>query len=181
MGAWCPTAPARLAPVRAWTVAGGLIELDGRLLLVQNRRRDGSLDWTTPGGVIDPGESLLDGLTREVHEETGIAVAEWEGPLWSVEAEAPDMQWTLRVEVHRAVRFDGSIEVDDPDGIVVDAAWVDAVGCEQCLSTAWIPAREPMLTWLDERWTVPRTFRYRVEGTDRSGTVVRLDQDDARA
>ena len=161
--------------MRAWTVAGGLIELDGRLLLVKNQRRDGSLDWTTPGGVVDPGESLLDGLTREVAEETGLAVTGWEGPLWAVEAEAPDMGWTLRVEVHRAVAFDGSLALEDPDGIVVDAAWVDLGGCEECLATSWIPAREPMLAWLGERWTETRTFRYRVEGTARTGAVVRLD------
>lgn len=162
--------------MRAWTVAGGLIELDGRLLLVQNQRRDGSLDWTTPGGVIDEGEELIEGLTREVEEETGLAVARWHGPLWHVEAEAPDLGWTLRVEVHRALGFAGSISVDDPDGIVVDAAWVDVDGCHECLATSWIPAREPMLAWLGERWTEPRTFRYRVDGGTRTDSnVVRLD------
>ena len=49
-------------------------------------------------------EELIEGLTREVEEETGLAVARWQGPLWSAEAEAPDMGWTLRVEVHRAHR-----------------------------------------------------------------------------
>jgi 8-oxo-dGTP pyrophosphatase MutT (NUDIX family) len=29
--------------------------------------------WCTPGGGLDPGESLFDGLTREMIEETGIA------------------------------------------------------------------------------------------------------------
>ena len=162
--------------MRAWTVAGGLIELDGRLLLVQNQRRDGSLDWTTPGGVIDPGEGLIEGLTREVEEETGLRVAGWEGPLWTVRAEAPDMGWTLDVEVHRATGFDGDIIVDDPDGIVVDAAWLDLDGCRHCLDTSWIPAREPTLAWLGERWTAARSFRYRVEGDSRVGSsVTRLD------
>jgi len=157
-------------------VAGGLIEHDGRLLLVQNQRRDGSLDWTTPGGVVDPGEELLEALSREVVEETGLSVTGWEGPLWHVEAEAPDMGWTLRVEVHRATGFDGRISLDDPDGIVVDAAWLDLDGCHECLATAWVPAREPMLAWLVERWLEPRTFRYRVEGGARVGAnVIRLD------
>ncbi len=162
--------------MHAWTVAGGLIELDGRLLLVQNQRRDGSLDWTTPGGVVDPGEAILEGLTREVEEETGLRVSAWEGPLWTVEAEAPDMGWTLAVEVHRAVGFDGDITVDDPDGIVVDAAWLDFDGCRACLDTSWVPAREPMLAWLGERWTDARLFRYRVDGDTRTGSsVIRLD------
>ena len=162
--------------MHVWTVAGGLIELDGRLLLVKNQRRDGSLDWTTPGGVIDPGETVVEGLTREVEEETGLSVRSWEGPLWFVEAEAPDMDWTLRVEVHRALGFDGTVCVDDPDGIVVEAAWVDLDGCRSCLETSWVPAREPMLEWLGERWTDSRTFRYRVHGRSRTASaVVRLD------
>jgi 8-oxo-dGTP diphosphatase len=162
--------------VHAWTVAGGLIELEGRLLLVQNQRRDGSLDWTTPGGVVDAGEELLEGLTREVEEETGLRVDHWEGPLWTVRAEAPDMGWTLDVEVHRAVRFAGEITIDDPDGIVVDVAWLDLDGCRECLDTSWVPAREPMLAWLGERWTDARAFRYRIDGDTRVGAAVtRLD------
>ena len=47
--------------MRDWVVGGALIVSDDGVLLVQNRRRNGSHDWTPPGGVIDEGESLLDG------------------------------------------------------------------------------------------------------------------------
>src|SRR3954454_2526645 len=105
--------------MRRWVVASGIVERDGQVLLVQNRRRDGALDWSPPGGVVEvaDGESVVDGLTREVQEETGIHVAAWEGPVWEVEADAPDMGWQLRVEVHRALDFEGELRVDDPDGI----------------------------------------------------------------
>jgi len=61
--------------VREWLVAGGIIEGPDGILLVQNRRRDGSLDWSTPGGVIEvhEGESVVDGLTREPHLAAGRA------------------------------------------------------------------------------------------------------------
>ena len=162
--------------MRHWVVGGGLLELDGRLLLVQNRRRAGRVDWSTPGGVIDEGESLVEGLTREVTEETGLDVVEWDGPVWHVEAVAPDLGWTLRVEVHRAVAFEGDLRIDDPDGIVVDARWHDLAACTDALESAWIPAREPMLSWLAERWPNGRRFRYHLTGADRDTmTVTRLD------
>jgi len=48
--------------VRRWLVGSALIEGEDGLLLVANRRRDGAVDWTPPGGVIDAGESVLDGI-----------------------------------------------------------------------------------------------------------------------
>ena len=58
--------------MRDWLVGGGLILGPRGLLLVRNRRRNGSWDWSPPGGVIDQGETVLVGLTREVAEETGV-------------------------------------------------------------------------------------------------------------
>ena len=158
--------------MREWLVAGGLVEHDGCLLLVQNRRRDGSLDWTPPGGVIEvhDGEDVVDGLTREVEEETGILVLEWDGPLWRVEAEAPGMGWALQVEVHRAIRWLGDLRVgDDPDGIVVAAGFVAPEDCGDRLvgSSPWVC--EPLAAWLAGA-TEP-LWRYHLEG-ERPGPVV---------
>ena len=86
-------------------MAGAVIEGPEGLLMVRNRRRDGSHDWSTPGGVIDRGETVRAGLSREVYEETGLVVTDWEGPLYEVDALAPDLDWHLRVEVHRAVAY----------------------------------------------------------------------------
>lgn len=164
--------------VRAWVVAGGLIEGPDGLLLVQNRRRDGSLDWSTPGGVIEvaDGESVVDGLTREVAEETGITVEAWEGPVYEVEAVAAEMGWTMRVEVHRALAFHGQLRIDDPDGIVVDARYVPVRDCEGKLEACSPWVREPLGAWLDERWDVvtPRAYRYRVDGLRPDVVVTRL-------
>jgi 8-oxo-dGTP diphosphatase len=165
--------------VREWLVASGIVEGPDGVLLVQNRRRDGQTDWSPPGGVIEveDGESVVDGLTREVQEETGIRVTEWEGPVYEVEAEAVEMGWRLRVEVHRAISFEGAIAIDDPDGIVVDARFVPVDTCADQLAAAWIPTHEPLTAWLAERWTELRRYRYQVGGAARAEmTVRRLDR-----
>jgi len=158
--------------VREWVVAGGLIESDDGLLLVQNLRRNGALDWSPPGGVIEvhDGESVVDGLTREVAEETGITVSQWEGPIYHVEAVAAGLGWHLQVEVHRAVRYTGSLHVDDPDGIVVDARFVALDACGDHLAACHPWVREPLSAWLAERWSDGRAYRYRLDG-DQLGSI----------
>jgi 8-oxo-dGTP diphosphatase len=155
--------------MRQWLVGSALIETDDGLLLVANRRRDGAVDWTPPGGVIDDGESLLDGLTREVEEETGLTVTEWEGPIYRLEAEAADAGWHMRVEVHRAVAFSGDLRVgEDPDGIVIDARFVPTDECSAVLATNWQLIHEPLGEWVADRWDGERAYRYRVDGAARA-------------
>lgn len=153
------------------------------VLMVKNRRTGGHLDWTPPGGVIDGGEALIRGLTREVSEETGLTVRRWEGPLYLITADAPGLGWRLQVEVHRAIEVAGVLRVgNDPDGIVVDADVVPHRECDDrmCGAHPWV--REPLLEWMDQRWSGTRHYAYRVLGSD-PGTlrVERADPEDFRA
>jgi len=167
------------ADLREWVVAGALVEDETGLLLVQNRRHSGRTDWSPPGGVIDAEDAtLLAGLGREVEEETGLRVLEWEGPVYEVHAVAVDLGWTLRVEVHRAVRFEGELSVEDPDGIVVDAAFLHPTDCAARLEAGAQWVAEPLGEWLEHRWGVDasRRYAYRVHGTDRSSLAVHRAQ-----
>ncbi len=50
-----------------------IIFKDGKLLANKFHAEDGeSAHWATPGGGLDPNESLAEGLRREIVEETGI-------------------------------------------------------------------------------------------------------------
>jgi len=53
-------------------VFAAITDTSGRLLCV--RQNYGHRYWTTPGGRVEVGESLLDTLRREVIEETGLTV-----------------------------------------------------------------------------------------------------------
>ncbi|MEM9561438.1 MAG: NUDIX hydrolase [Actinomycetota bacterium] len=162
--------------LRHWQVAGGVIVDQRGVLLVENLRRNGRTDWSTPGGVVDPGETAVEGLTREVNEETGLLVPAWLGPVYRVEVVAPDAGFHLVVEAHRARTFSGAIAIDDPDGIVVGAEFVapGTVGHRLGAASPWVA--EPLLAHLDLGVDDGRTFRYRVEGRSGADRVVtRLD------
>ncbi len=59
-------------PVRC---VGAVIQRDdGRLLLIQRGNEPGRGLWSLPGGRIEPGESEVDAVAREVLEETGVRV-----------------------------------------------------------------------------------------------------------
>ncbi|MEU6368370.1 NUDIX hydrolase [Streptomyces sp. NPDC046931] len=47
---------------------------DGKLLLARGRDRDGTPEWTLPGGGTEHGEDPYDTALREVEEETGYRI-----------------------------------------------------------------------------------------------------------
>jgi len=171
-GSGAPADAGRLSAVKRWLVAGAVIEGAEGVLLVANRRHDGAVDWSTPGGVIDEGEDVMAGLAREVHEETGLVVAGWDGLLYGIEVTAPDLGWHLRVEVHRAAAVEGDLTLADPDGIVFDAGYVAVGECDERLAQSQRWVREPLSAWLGQRWTSARDFRYHVAGTDHASLTV---------
>jgi 8-oxo-dGTP diphosphatase len=53
---------------------GAVIVQEGRVLLVRRGSEPLKGHWTLPGGLLEVGESLTDGVEREVKEETGLDV-----------------------------------------------------------------------------------------------------------
>jgi 8-oxo-dGTP pyrophosphatase MutT (NUDIX family) len=161
--------------MRRWLVAGGIVESSDGLLLVKNRRRTGAHDWSPPGGVVDETDaSPIAALTREVEEETGLLVSNWQGPVYEVEAVAAGLGWTMRCEVYVADGYEGDLRIADPDGIVVDALFVPIERCPAHLEACYPWVREPLTEWLTDRWVEPRGFRYDLRGETISEiTVIR--------
>jgi len=55
-------------------VTGGVLEKDGRFLLVEENQKICKGKWNIPAGGLDENESLIEGAKREIYEETGCKV-----------------------------------------------------------------------------------------------------------
>lgn len=70
-------APPAAAPITRQVARVVLLDERGAVLLLSARdphRPDAAELWFTPGGGLEPGESLTDAARREVLEETGIVL-----------------------------------------------------------------------------------------------------------
>jgi len=61
-------------PDRPWVGVGALIFDQDRVLLVRRGHAPSLGEWSIPGGALEVGETLADGVKREVREETGLVV-----------------------------------------------------------------------------------------------------------
>lgn len=55
-------------------IVGGVIEKDGKFLLVQEAQEKCRGKWNIPAGHLDPNETIFEGAKREVFEECGCKV-----------------------------------------------------------------------------------------------------------
>ena len=64
----------RAYPERPIVGVGGVIISDGRALLVRRAAPPLLGEWSIPGGMLEVGETLIEGVRRELREETGMDV-----------------------------------------------------------------------------------------------------------
>jgi 8-oxo-dGTP diphosphatase len=61
-------------PERPVVGVGGVVISHGRALLVRRGNPPLQGEWSIPGGMLEVGETLVEGVRRELAEETGIEV-----------------------------------------------------------------------------------------------------------
>lgn len=61
-------------PERPVVGVGGVVIRDGRVLLVRRGSEPLKGQWSIPGGTLELGETIAEGVVRELREETGLDV-----------------------------------------------------------------------------------------------------------
>lgn len=67
-------ADTRTYPSRPYLAVSAAIVRDGKVLVVRRARKPALNLYTFPGGGVEIGETLSEAVSREVREETGLAV-----------------------------------------------------------------------------------------------------------
>jgi ADP-ribose pyrophosphatase YjhB (NUDIX family) len=148
-------------------VAAALIEQDNQILLVQQRGpSDRVASWALPGGSLEPGEMTLDGLAREVFEETGIVLEADNLPVLQYMTEIHDPvgeRLTIAyIFAAKARRDMTKIAFSDPDQEIIQAAFVPrAVAAVRLALNPYLPMSEPAVAAL--RGEVSSLWVYRLE------------------
>ena len=89
----------------------GILEEDGKLLLIEHTKNDKSY-WLLPGGGVDWGESIEEAVKREFLEETNLVV-EIEEFLFISETLAPDKTKHVINLYFRVSRVSGEMALGD--------------------------------------------------------------------
>ena len=119
-----PKPSARLGNVSSPTqlIVSALVRRDGQMLLVEEMEPgDPGATWMLPGGRVEPSETLVEALRRELAEETGMGLLGSPVIAFAVDITASEGQYSV---ITFDCQADGPLAPDDPDGLVLSAAWL---------------------------------------------------------
>jgi len=131
-------------------VASVIVRRAGQILLVEQQGpNDPTPYWALPGGVVEHGELAPEAAIRELVEESGLHGGQLRGIAYSVFGVDRETGDSFSVIVFTVEEVEGLINVDDPDGVVKNAQFVDEDAAMRRLQALPYPMmREPLVDYL---------------------------------
>ena len=106
-------------------IVSAIVRQEDRILLVEQQAPgDPEPSWMLPGGQVEPGETLVSALNRELAEETGLVLIGLPHVAFVVDLLTDAGSYSA---VTFACRAHGSLAPNDPDDLVRSAAWTDPI------------------------------------------------------
>ena len=121
-------------------IVTALVRRGGELLMVRQAGPGEEPAWTVPGGRVEAGELLTEALHREVLEEAGIRVLDPGHVAFTAQMDNQRDGWFVTVWTWEVAAWEGEAKPDDPDGYVLEAAFVALEeAAERLAGIAWHP------------------------------------------
>ena len=110
--------------MRELQIVTALVRRGDELLMVRHAGPGEEPFWSVPGGRVEPGEFLPDAIAREVYEETGITVLDPGRVAFTAQVDDRPYGWFATVWTWDVGAWEGELGGSDPDGLVLEAAWL---------------------------------------------------------
>ena len=107
-------------------IVGGIIEKEGKFLMVQEAKKKCYGKWNFPAGHLEEGETIYDGAIREIFEETGCKVR-LTNVLPIINTELEDVNFILINFVAELVEEDIKFNKEE----ILDVKWIDKKDIEE--------------------------------------------------
>lgn len=155
-------------------IVSALIRKDDKILLVREQGPDDPhIFWTLPGGVVEPGELLVEAVVREVREETGLHVTAV-GPLVHLvelhnhskhsysSRERPQPGGQAITFLFKIDEWQGELRPKDPDNFIQSADFVPLPQAIKNLEQVPLrPMREAIIAYLQGEAGIGELWAYR--------------------
>jgi ADP-ribose pyrophosphatase YjhB (NUDIX family) len=125
---------------------------DNIVIILQKTGNDTPPCWLLPGGLVEAGELITEGLRREVLEEAGVQVAAFSHLACFMQLDRPAHRAQVLAYFFEATEWTGELGGADPDDEILDVQLVPLAEAITRIekNNAWPCMKRPLLTYLRE-------------------------------